>query len=473
MITSADGVRCMVGLSPRLSHVVETMAGTQRRGDTPKFRPPPVENRQRFRADSVSLGEGLRCAFAHENRGPTPEQVAAIHADMAEHERRQAELERRMAEEQEGRSKLLLRDRLEREERARKALAAKYPERHVASGILNHDNSRRRQWQVLEPNDSTTASPGVIFPARHLGGEVVHVEPSVMMVPQQGHNVEERLFASRPSFTPKAQRAPSPQATLPPPSEVQIQMPAQRPPAPQAGTPPILIQLGSSRMKMSRPLSPAPVAPTGGGPMLTPAGIGISFVRDQDGNLLIAHLVPGGPAMLSGQLYIGDRLISVSGQPVAGKTVPEVIRMILGPKDSEVRERMGTSSSERAGVRACWRAGVRASERAWVVTNLNIQNKKVRLEVITPAAGPGVREVSIVRAAPSFVPRPSTLSRLSPGSTAPMSQVRMQCILIAGRSSMPFCCTAFLLTAMLFHCFSANSHVAFTRLWQRQNVCVE
>mmetsp|Transcript_67290 Transcript_67290/g.98447 ORF Transcript_67290/g.98447 Transcript_67290/m.98447 type:complete len:466 (+) Transcript_67290:63-1460(+) len=376
-----EGGENHTGLSPRLSHVVETMAGTQRRGDTPKFRPPPVENRQRFRADSVSLGEGLRCAFAHENRGPTPEQAAAIRADMAEHERRHAELERRMAEEQEGRSKLLLRDRLEREERARKVLAAKYPERHVTSGILNHDDSPRRQWQVLERNDSIIASPGVILPARHLGREVVHVEPSVMMVPQQGHNVEERLFASRPSFTPKAPHAPSPQATLPPPSDVQIQMPAQRPPAPQAGTPPILIQLGSSRMKMSRPLSPASVASRGGGPMLTPAGIGISFVPDQDGNLLIAHLVPGGPAMLSGQLYIGDRLLSVSGQPVAGKTVPEVIRMILGPKDTEVR-----------------------------------------LEVITPAAGPGVREVSIVRAAPSFVPRPSTLSRLSPGPTAPMSQ---------------------------------------------------
>lgn len=86
-----------------------------------------------------------------------------------------------------------------------------------------------------------------------------------------------------------------------------------------------------------------------------PAGIGISFVPDQDGNLLIAHLVPGGPALMSGQLFIGDRLLSVSGQSVAGKTVPEIIRMVLGPKGSEVR-----------------------------------------LEVVTPAAGPGVREVILV-----------------------------------------------------------------------------
>ena len=86
-----------------------------------------------------------------------------------------------------------------------------------------------------------------------------------------------------------------------------------------------------------------------------PAGIGISFVPDQDGNLLIAHLVPGGPALMSGQLFIGDRLLSVSGQSVAGKAVPEIIRMVLGPKDSEVR-----------------------------------------LEVVTPAAGPGVREVILV-----------------------------------------------------------------------------
>ena len=39
---------------------------------------------------------------------------------------------------------------------------------------------------------------------------------------------------------------------------------------------------------------------------------------------------------MSGQLFVGDLLLSVSGQPVTGKTVPEIIRMVLGPKDTEV-----------------------------------------------------------------------------------------------------------------------------------------
>jgi len=46
-------------------------------------------------------------------------------------------------------------------------------------------------------------------------------------------------------------------------------------------------------------------------------------------------------------------MVQVNGQPVAGKSVPEVIRMVLGPK--------GTA---------------------------------VKLDLVTPAAGPAVREVT-------------------------------------------------------------------------------
>lgn len=393
----------MAGLSPRLSHVVETMAGTQRMGDTPKFRAPPAENRQRFKADSVSLGEGLRSAFAHENRGPTPAQASAIRAETETHERHQEELQRRMAVEHERRSQLLRRDRLEREKRAQELLAAKQRQREEAdrkkksyerevrrrssspvkarphtfqapsrsqvveaytpppqgkifvlndrrpAEHLNRNSEPRmfrgsspekssamqspaRQWQVLGPEASASSSPppkiGVsMLPPKSLRGEMV--QPSVMMVPQEDHNVEARLFASRPAFTPKAPHLT--QMVSPPQPAV-----ARRPPPVISGAVPVLSQPGSSQM--SRALSSASVTSTESAHTPTPpAGIGISFVPDQDGNLLIAHLVPGGPAMLSGQLYIGDRLLSVSGQPVAGKTVPEVIRMILGPKDTEVR----------------------------------------------------------------------------------------------------------------------------------------
>jgi C-terminal processing protease CtpA/Prc len=56
----------------------------------------------------------------------------------------------------------------------------------------------------------------------------------------------------------------------------------------------------------------------------------------QSGGLLVANLVPGGPAAASGQVSKGDELLAVDGQPVAGKSIPDVIRMILGPTNTLV-----------------------------------------------------------------------------------------------------------------------------------------
>jgi hypothetical protein len=499
--------------------VIETMAGTQRRGDTPKFVPPKFENRQRFKSDSVSLDSGLRAAFSHENRGPNKEQVEIILAQKEYHEQWQQERERKLAEEQARRRALLERERLERDRRlkaereainqqryeierqkrireqeerqrrlvieqqreareaqerssreaqerssreARKAaevqraneehqrsldeqkrrvrqeIEAKRAEeeRRARAEIqareakVQKENARRemevqareakraareeaeerqraaremevRRSQALEqeqrqtyPRDhkgipvviggahaelarqraeqerqrqrsspspamqgsasrpdllgSQLGSPPVQTISRAtadlLVGSLVQPpsptstprdikpttpEPSIsltsmtsvaegsprhqntwyaptvtasaIMVPTPRHNVEERLFTDRPSFTTK----------------------------PKDNSPPRVPSL-------NLPVTASTVAPS----LTPPAGIGISFVPDQDGNLLIAHLVPGGPAQATGNLFVGDRLLSVSGQPVAGKTVPEVIRMVLGPKDSEVSLRV-------------------------------------------------------------------------------------------------------------------------------------
>jgi hypothetical protein len=121
-------------------------------------------------------------------------------------------------------------------------------------------------------------------------------EPSAMMVHQQQHNVEERLFATRPSFTPKVQTAPA--------SAPEVKSPSERIPSPRP-TPPASPAAPAATTSTSTSTPSAPQRPP------PPAGIGISFVPDQDGNLLIAHLVPGGPAMMSGQMYIGDRLLAV------------------------------------------------------------------------------------------------------------------------------------------------------------------
>lgn len=360
------------GMSPRLSHVVETMAGTQKIGDGPPnfraFRRQEAENRQPFRAQSISLGEGLRAAFAHENRGPTAAQADAIRREKEAYERSDEERQRRLAEEQERRKDLLIRDRMERQRRASQELEAKRrageswvpnvdgegsqqsPQpmrtsqaRYSAHGGLHQSEQRAvrtsqtvhggamtsapgsyvpphpsqqpervlRNWEVLgsESNYSTGPPPGIIVTMQPVGPAssqqvATSPEPSVMMVPQQDHNVEERLFAQPPSFTPKWQSAP---AAAPEAGARSEQPPAVQLPAPTQPT--------SGQSAQGAPVATsAPAAPQRPAP---PAGIGISFVPDQDGNLLIAHLVPGGPAMMSGQMYIGDRLLAVSsGSPV-------------------------------------------------------------------------------------------------------------------------------------------------------------
>lgn len=418
------------------------MAGTQRRGDVPKPRRHRVEYRQPFRAEHVSLGEGLRAAFAHENRGPSPAQAAAIRAEVDFHERRREEQQRRLETEQERRRALVLQDRLAREQRAQAELAAKQQlrEEQGRSNILGRNRSasparrttqvplpvnqtqgrynspsfsraaevqvihgsgaaKEREWHVMEPG---VVAGGAVTPSLSFGpsptelylmqqeaagrvampGQGQSAPPpavqrtwappsasptprsplpplvpssdpppgaSVLMVPQESHDAEERLFASRPSFTPK-------RASVPPQQPERQSSPQQQPPPPQppvrrsqeTKTPPAEVSPSPGPLapaSQSSPVSqraqlftaPAPASPS---PLAQqtpqPAGIGISFVPDQDGNLLIAHLVPGGPAMTSGQLFVGDRLLSVSGLPVAGKSVPEVIRMILGPKGTEV-----------------------------------------------------------------------------------------------------------------------------------------
>ena len=386
------------GLSPRLSHVVETMAGTQKIGDGPPnfraLRRQEVENRQPFRAQSISLGEGLRSAFAHENRGPTAAQAEAIRLEKEVYERREEERQQRLAQEQEHRQHLLTRDRLERQRRASQELEARRREgdawlpnlegegpqhlatRQSAAGpfIMNgperrmqaqhmsmpspymppptglvrttrtvHDGSQMespgqipaqgkqgmsrppeetsalagaptRQWEVLGNDEgySSDPPPGILvttLPAEHRSSyqqDAASPEPSAMMVQQQQHNVEERLFATRPSFTPKVQTAPA--------SAPEVKSPSERIPSPRP-TPPASQAAPAATTSTSTPSAPQRPPP--------PAGIGISFVPDQDGNLLIAHLVPGGPAMMSGQMYIGDRLLAV-GHDVKGQIRPRV-----------------------------------------------------------------------------------------------------------------------------------------------------
>lgn len=70
-------------------------------------------------------------------------------------------------------------------------------------------------------------------------------------------------------------------------------------------------------------------------------GIG-AVLQNQDDFVVIRTLVPGGPAALSGQLAVGDRIVAV-GQAegpmvdVIGWRIDDVVQLVRGPKGSRVR----------------------------------------------------------------------------------------------------------------------------------------
>jgi len=74
----------------------------------------------------------------------------------------------------------------------------------------------------------------------------------------------------------------------------------------------------------------------GAGAKGMPAGIGISLSPLQSGGMLVANLVPGGPAALTGKVHMGDELKAVDGRLIAGSNIPDVIRLILGPSGTQV-----------------------------------------------------------------------------------------------------------------------------------------
>ncbi|MFK4769167.1 carboxy terminal-processing peptidase [Rhizobium sp. ZW T2_16] len=75
---------------------------------------------------------------------------------------------------------------------------------------------------------------------------------------------------------------------------------------------------------------------------LSLVGIG-AVLQERDGYTTIRELVPGGPAQLSGQLAVGDRIIGVGQgkdgavKEVVGIRLDEVVQLIRGEKDSVVR----------------------------------------------------------------------------------------------------------------------------------------
>ena len=67
------------------------------------------------------------------------------------------------------------------------------------------------------------------------------------------------------------------------------------------------------------------------------AGVGIALDLMDDGNHVVTDLNDQGPAAESGQIGIGDKLISVDGVPVRGLSREEVSNMFLGPSGSLIQ----------------------------------------------------------------------------------------------------------------------------------------
>jgi carboxyl-terminal processing protease len=64
-------------------------------------------------------------------------------------------------------------------------------------------------------------------------------------------------------------------------------------------------------------------------------GIGVVLQQTPEG-IIISSLIDGGPASKSGQIYVNDRIVKIDGQPIAGESLPNVMDLMRGAKDSKV-----------------------------------------------------------------------------------------------------------------------------------------
>lgn len=74
---------------------------------------------------------------------------------------------------------------------------------------------------------------------------------------------------------------------------------------------------------------------------LSLVGIGAILSTEEDGNCVVREIVPGGPADLSGQIKVNDKILAVKqtgAEPieVLGMKLRRVVDMVRGPKDTKV-----------------------------------------------------------------------------------------------------------------------------------------
>ena len=65
-------------------------------------------------------------------------------------------------------------------------------------------------------------------------------------------------------------------------------------------------------------------------------GVGIFFATDNNGGQVVRSFVPGGPAERSGQVDIGDVIVSVDNTDVYGLPLATLAKYLLGPRGSTI-----------------------------------------------------------------------------------------------------------------------------------------
>ncbi|MEU7280818.1 S41 family peptidase [Streptomyces sp. NPDC045431] len=125
-------------------------------------------------------------------------------------------------------------------------------------------------------------------------------------------------------------------------------------------------------------------------------GVGLSARRDEDGRVEVARVQPGGPAAKAG-LKPGDRLRTVDGRPVRGRSVSEVVALLRGAAGTPVV--LGLERGTRAWTETLRRARL-ATEDVTVQRLGDGAARVVRIKVAAFTKGTGERVRRAVREAP-------------------------------------------------------------------------
>eukprot|EP00281_Chroomonas_sp_CCMP1168_P033463 CAMPEP_0206236564 /NCGR_PEP_ID=MMETSP0047_2-20121206/13787_1 /ASSEMBLY_ACC=CAM_ASM_000192 /TAXON_ID=195065 /ORGANISM="Chroomonas mesostigmatica_cf, Strain CCMP1168" /LENGTH=287 /DNA_ID=CAMNT_0053660917 /DNA_START=158 /DNA_END=1018 /DNA_ORIENTATION=+ len=67
-----------------------------------------------------------------------------------------------------------------------------------------------------------------------------------------------------------------------------------------------------------------------------PVGLGMRLDMDPLGNIIVSHVLHGGPAFESGKVFVGDTLLEADGQSLNGLSLGDATQLLLGEMDTFV-----------------------------------------------------------------------------------------------------------------------------------------